>query len=172
MFKYIFGDWNVNDSLISRLVLMTYRFGNWTFYNLKVPMIKQLFFVFYKFIDLIIVKTVAGADIPYKCKMGNRIYIAHGANGVVIHPNAILGDDIRIYHQVTIGSAGLGNNKAPVVRNRVFIGVGAKILGEIELGQDSRVGANAVLVRSLQKGDTAVGIPAKPYLKIKEIDNL
>ena len=172
LLKYIFGDWKVNDSFISRIVISTYRFGNWSFYKFKIPVIRQLLLVLYKILDLLIVKTVAGADIPHKCKIGKRIYIAHGANGVVIHPNAILGDDIRIYHQVTIGSAGFGNNKAPVLNNRVFVGVGARVLGEIILGQGSRVGANAVLMESLQEDIAAVGIPAKPYLKNRNANNL
>ncbi len=83
--------------------------------------------------------------------------------GVVIGETAIVGDDVYIYHQVTLGGTSSDRGKRhPTIGNNVVIGAGAKVLGAITVGDGARVGANAVVVASVPAGATVVGIPARP----------
>lgn len=80
-------------------------------------------------------------------------------NGVVIHPDAKIGVNCLIFQQVTIGTA--GTHQAPVVGDHVDIGAGAKLLGGICVGNNAKIGANAVVLSDVPPAKTAVGIPAK-----------
>ncbi|MFE4810520.1 serine O-acetyltransferase [Peribacillus simplex] len=155
----------MKNGIISRLMLNVYRFGNRIFYNINTPIIRQVLWMLYKFLDVIIVKIVGGADIPAQAKIGDNLYLPHNGKGVVIHPTATIGDSVTIYHQVTVGSDGTGNNGAPVVHDYVFIGVGAKILGRINIGDNAKIGANAVVLQDVPTNAVAVGIPAQIILK-------
>ena len=93
--------------------------------------------------------------------IGRRFFIDHGA-GVVIGETAIIGDDVLMYHQVTLGGTSLERKKRhPTIGNNVLIGMGAKIIGDITIGDNARIGANSVVTRDVPSGATAVGIPAK-----------
>ncbi len=83
--------------------------------------------------------------------------------GVVIGETAEVGDDVYLYHQVTLGGTSSQRGKRhPTIGNGVIVGAGAKILGAITVGDGARVGANAVVVQSVAPGETVVGIPARP----------
>lgn len=100
-------------------------------------------------------------DIHPGATIGRRFFIDHGS-GVVIGETAQIGDDVTLYHGVTLG--GVSSNKGkrhPTVMDHVVIGAGAKILGPITIGTGSRVGANSVVVRSVADKKTVVGIPAR-----------
>ena len=100
-------------------------------------------------------------DIHPAATIGCRVFIDH-AVGVVIGETAIIGDDVVIYQQVTLGGLITTRGKRhPTVENHVVIGAGAKILGNITLGEYSKVGANSVVVKDLPARATAVGIPAR-----------
>jgi len=101
---------------------------------------------------------VTGADIPLNSKIGGGLLIPH-PNGIVFHPGVVIGPNCLIYQQVTLGSNGKG---LPRIGGHVDIGAGAKILGPVTIGNDARVGANAVVTRDVKPGITVVGIPAKP----------
>ena len=104
---------------------------------------------------------LTGVEIHPAARIGRRLVIDHGM-GVVIGETAAIGDDVTIYHQVTLGGTSLHRGKRhPTVGDRVIIGAGAKILGAITMGDDARVGANAVVIRDVPPGDTVVGIPAR-----------
>ena len=93
--------------------------------------------------------------------IGRRFFIDHGA-GVVIGETAIIGDDVLMYHQVTLGGTSLERTKRhPTIGDNVLIGMGAKIIGNITIGDGARIGANSVVTRSVPAGATAVGIPAR-----------
>lgn len=103
-----------------------------------------------------------GIEIHPGATIGRRLFIDHGM-GVVIGETAVIGDDVHLYHQVTLGGTGHDQGKRhPTIGDRVVVGAGAKVLGNIEIGADSAVGANAVVVSSAPEWTTLVGIPAKP----------
>jgi len=104
---------------------------------------------------------LTGIEIHPAAELGPRLFIDHGM-GVVIGETAIVGADVTIYHGVTLGGTSLAHGKRhPTVGDRVTIGAGAKILGPITLGAGAKVGSNAVVVRDVPAGATAVGIPAR-----------
>ena len=105
---------------------------------------------------------LTGIEIHPGAKLGRRLIIDHGL-GVVIGETAEIGEDVYIYHQVTLGgtSTQLGK-RHPTVGNNVIIGAGAKVLGAILIGDGARIGANAVVVAPVPAGTTVVGIPARP----------
>lgn len=104
-------------------------------------------------------------DIHPAATIGRRVFIDHGI-GVVIGETAIIGDDVTIYQGVTLGGVSLNPGKRhPTVENGVVIGAGAKILGNITIGHNSKIGANSVVVKSVPPESTAVGIPARVVTK-------
>lgn len=104
-----------------------------------------------------------GIEIHPGATIGRRCVIDHGM-GVVIGETAVLGDDVYLYHQVTLGgtSSERGSKRHPTLANNVIIGAGAKVLGDILVGENARVGANAVVVAEVPANTTVVGIPARP----------
>jgi serine O-acetyltransferase len=105
---------------------------------------------------------LTGIEIHPGAKLGRRFVIDHGM-GVVIGETAEVGDDVYIYHQVTLGGTSTAQGKRhPTIGNNVIIGAGAKVLGAILIGEGARIGANAVVVAPVPAGTTVVGIPARP----------
>jgi serine O-acetyltransferase len=100
---------------------------------------------------------VTGADIPLNCRLGGGLLLPH-PNGVVIHPNAEIGPNCLLFHQVTIGEVG---NGVPTLEGHVDVGAGAKIIGKLKIGKHASIGANAVVLKDVPERATAVGIPAK-----------
>jgi serine O-acetyltransferase len=98
---------------------------------------------------------VTGADLPLNCQIGGGLILPH-PNGVVIHPDAKIGVNCLIFHQVTIGVR--GSRGPPVIGGHVDIGAGAKILGPVVVGAHARIGANAVVLCDVREGGVAVGI--------------
>jgi len=104
---------------------------------------------------------LTGIEIHPGATIGRRVFIDHGM-GVVIGETAEIGDDSTLYHGVTLGGTSWNKGKRhPTVGRGVVIGAGAKILGPIIVGDGAKVGSNAVLVKDVPPGATAVGIPAK-----------
>jgi serine O-acetyltransferase len=105
---------------------------------------------------------LTGIEIHPAAKLGRRLVIDHGM-GVVIGETAEIGNDVYLYHQVTLGGTSLQHGKRhPTVGDNVIIGAGAKILGAILIGEGARVGANAVVTQPVPPGVTVVGVPARP----------
>jgi serine O-acetyltransferase len=104
---------------------------------------------------------LTNVDIHPGAKIGRRFFIDHGA-GVVIGETAVVGDDVTIYHGVTLGGVSWSPGKRhPTLEDGVIIGAGAKILGPITIGRDARVGANSVVIETVTRDATVVGIPAR-----------
>ena len=102
-----------------------------------------------------------GIEIHPAAKIGKRLLIDHGM-GVVIGETAEIGDDCTIYHGVTLGGTSLGKEKRhPTLKNRIIVGAGAKILGPIVIGDDVRIGANTVVVKSVSEACTVIGVPGR-----------
>lgn len=102
-----------------------------------------------------------GIEIHPGATIGRRVFIDHGM-GVVIGETAVIGNDVLLFHGVTLGGTTMSPGKRhPTIGDRVVIGAGAKVLGPVHVGSDVRIGANAVLVKDVPDGATAIGIPAK-----------
>jgi len=100
-------------------------------------------------------------DIHPGASIGRRFFIDHGA-GVVIGETAVVGDDVTIYHGVTLGGVSWSpGRRHPMLEDAVIVGAGAKILGPITIGRNARIGANSVVIESVPREATVVGIPAK-----------
>jgi serine O-acetyltransferase len=96
-------------------------------------------------------RSKTGIEIHPGATIGRRVFIDHGM-GVVIGETAIVGDDVTIYHGVTLGGRSLEKGKRhPTIENNVVLGAGAKILGNITIGEGSTIGANQVVTRSLSQ---------------------
>lgn len=112
-------------------------------------------------------RLLTGIEIHPGANIGKRFFIDHGM-GVVIGETAEIGDDVTMYHGVTLGgvdpASGVGGKRHPTIATGVIIGSGAQILGPITIGTNARVGANAVVTRDVMPAATVVGIPAKPIL--------
>jgi serine O-acetyltransferase len=103
---------------------------------------------------------VSNIDIHPGATIGKRVFIDHGF-GVVIGETSIIEDDVLIYQGVTLGGVSLEPGKRhPTIKNHVVIGAGAKVLGNIIIGEHSKIGANSVVVRDVPACSTAIGIPA------------
>ena len=106
-------------------------------------------------------KMWTGIEIHPGAQIGRRLVIDHGM-GIVIGETAEIGDDCLIYHGVTLGGTGKDVGKRhPTIGNNVLIGTGAKVLGPLKIGDNSRVAANSVVLRDIPPDSTAVGVPAK-----------
>lgn len=107
------------------------------------------------------VRTLTGVEIHPGAKIGRRFFIDH-ASGVVIGETAEVGDDVMLYHQVTLGGRSMKQEKRhPTIGDGVVIGAGAKLIGPVTVGAGSSVGANAVVVKDVPADSVAVGVPAK-----------
>ncbi|OGA03725.1 MAG: serine O-acetyltransferase, partial [Betaproteobacteria bacterium RIFCSPLOWO2_02_FULL_64_12] len=107
---------------------------------------------------------LTGIEIHPGAAIGRRFFIDHGM-GVVIGETAEIGDDCTLYHGVTLGGTSWSKGKRhPTLGNGVVIGAGAKVLGPIVVGDGARIGSNAVVVKDVPPGATAVGIPARIIL--------
>ena len=104
---------------------------------------------------------LTGIEIHPGATIGRRVFIDHGM-GIVIGETAEIGDDCTLYHGVTLGGTSWNKGKRhPTLGRGVVIGAGAKILGPILVGDGAKIGSNAVVVRDVPAGATAVGIPAR-----------
>lgn len=107
-----------------------------------------------------VTRSVTGVEIHPAARLGRRFFIDHGM-GVVIGETAEVGDDVMLYHGVTLGGRSMQHVKRhPTVGNRVTIGAGARVLGPVLVGDDVQIGANSVVVKDVPDGSVATGVPA------------
>ena len=105
-------------------------------------------------------RSITGVEIHPGATIGRRFFIDHGM-GVVVGETAEVGDDVMLYHGVTLGGRSMERVKRhPTVEDGVTIGAGARVLGPVVIGEKSQIGANAVVVKDVPAGATAIGIPA------------
>ena len=110
---------------------------------------------------------LTGIEIHPAAHIGRRFFIDHGM-GVVIGETARIGDDVTLYHDVTLGGTSLAKGiRHPQLGSRVIVGAGAQILGPVHIGDDARIGSNAVVVRDVAAGNTVVGVPAHAVREAK-----
>lgn len=122
-------------------------------YKAGVPLLPRLISQFARW--------MTGIEIHPGATIGRRFFIDHGM-GVVIGETAEIGDDVLIYQGVTLGGTGKESGKRhPTLGNKVVVGGGAKVLGNITIGDNARIGAGSVVIRSVPENSTVVGIPGK-----------
>jgi len=108
-----------------------------------------------------VARWLTGIEIHPGAQIGHRVFIDHGM-GVVIGETAVINDDCTLYHGVTLGGTSWNKGKRhPTLERGVVIGAGAKVLGPITVGAEAKIGSNAVVVKDVPAGATAVGIPAR-----------
>ena len=114
-----------------------------------------------------LVRGLTGIEIHPAATIGEGLFIDHGM-GVVIGETAEIGDEVTLYHGVTLGGTSLEKGKRhPTLGDRVVVGAGAKILGAIAIGADTRIGANAVVVKSVPANSVVVGVPGQNIARSK-----
>jgi serine O-acetyltransferase len=112
-----------------------------------------------------------GVEIHPAAQIGRRFFIDHGM-GVIIGETAIIGDDVLLYQGVTLGGTGNETGKRhPTLGDKVVVGAGAKVLGNISIGSHTRIGANSVVLHSVPPHSTVVGIPGKVVRRRKADEN-
>ena len=161
MFDLIREDFEVYGRRLSRQglwVMAVYRFGRWGS-RVQPAIVRGFLSVVYNGLK-VLSQVLTGIDLPREASVGRRFKIEH-FGGVVISPDAVLGDDVIVRHGVIIDLRRTGERGAPVIGSRVDIGPGAKILGPIAIGDDVMIGANAVVIRDVPSNSIAVGIPAR-----------
>jgi serine O-acetyltransferase len=136
--------------------IWSYRLAHWLWTH-RARMLARFLSQFTRFLT--------GIEIHPGARIGRRFFIDHGM-GVVIGETAQVGDDVMMYHGVTLGGTGRGHGKRhPTIEDGVTLGAGAQILGAITVGARSTVGANAVVVRDAPPDSLLVGVPAVPRPK-------
>jgi len=168
-FKFLIADfkrWKVHT--VKEFFYLLFEQGIWAtifyrfrraLYMIKIPILKNII-RFFTFIIFKLTEICLGVTIRSKTEIGPGLYIGH--TGIVrIHPDAKIGKNLNIGQGVTIGERGPGHgNKAPIIGDDVYIGIGAKVLGGITIGNNVKIGANAVVISDLPDNSTAVGVPA------------
>ena len=135
-----------------------YRVSHWFW-------MRQLFFLG-RFISHI-GRFLTGIEIHPGAKIGKKLFIDHGM-GVVIGETSEIGDNVTLYHGVTLGGTTWRKIKRhPTIGNNVVIGVGAKVLGPIKIGDNSKIGANSVVVNEIPPNSIVVGIPGKVVFRVE-----
>jgi serine O-acetyltransferase len=112
-----------------------------------------------------VARLLTGIEIHPAAQIGRRLFIDHGM-GVVIGETSVIGDDVTLYQGVTLGGTGKEKGKRhPTVGNGVVIGAGARVLGNVRVGDNSRVGAGSVVLRDVPDNSTIVGVPGHVILR-------
>jgi len=110
-----------------------------------------------------IARIVTGIEIHPEAKIGRRLFIDHGT-GVVIGQTSVIGDDVTIYHGVTLGGVGrtgqVDGKRHPTIKSGAMIGAGAQVLGDVTVGEGAKIGSNSVVTKDVPGHMTALGIPA------------
>ena len=173
-FKFLVQDlrrWKINS--IENCFYTIFEQGVWAailyrlnraLYLINIPIIKIFIRIFCFFIFKFS-ESFLGVALRPGTEIGPGLYIVH--TGVIrIHPEVKIGKNLVIGNSVTIGVRGDGYSGAPVIGDNVFIYTGAKVLGEIKIGNNVKIGANAVVLTDIPDNTTAVGVPAKIVNKL------
>lgn len=135
-----------------------YKYGNWLIQH-HIPVLPAVL----KLVSRIF---FPACDIPFTAKIGKNAYLPHRAIGVVIHENAVIGENARIQANVVIG--GKGQSGVPTIGNNVQIGANAVIVGGVKIGDNAIVGAGAVVLKDVPAACVACGVPATVVKKLAE----
>jgi len=161
-----------NDPAISSKIELFFNYpGVWAIFWYRIS--NRLYRRGFKSIARIIMglnQIITNIDIHPGATIGRRVFIDHGF-GVVIGQTTVIEDDVLIYQGVTLGGVSLTPGKRhPTIQSGVVVGSGAKVLGNITIGTNSKIGANSVVVRNVPENSTAIGIPAHVIQKGRDKD--
>jgi len=160
------SDWINHDRDWTRpgfRALFAYRVGVWRM-TVRPRPIRVFFSLFYRILYRR-ARNIYGIELPYSAKVGANVVIEH-QHGIVVHGNCEIGDGTILRQGVTLGIKDIAYlDDVPTVGRNVDIGAGAKIMGRVTIGDNAKIGANAVVIRDVPPNSTAVGIPAKIIVK-------
>ena len=140
--------------------VVCYRFQHWVWKKVEIPVIRELL-TFIGYLMKVFVVITTGITISHKTSIGKGFFISH-IGAIVIGNESVIGDYCSIHQCVTIGGAGVGADYGkPIIGNKVFIGVGAVIMGKIKIGNNVTIGANAVVTKNFPDNVSLGGVPAK-----------
>ena len=125
-----------------------FHLGQW-----RIPLLPNL-------MNKLFIRLLFGCQLGVGTKIGNNVNLGYGGLGIVIHENAVIGNNVRIGTNTTIGGT-MNNSKVPIVGDNTIISTGAKILGPIRVGRNCVIGANAVVMNNIPDNCVVVGVPAK-----------
>lgn len=137
--------------------MVTYRFGRWAVAR-RNPAARWIAGKLYGGLYLL-TEITTGVHIPCGVTLGRRFHIVHADGSISIHPGVVIGDNVGVMHNVTIGTN--MSEEVPVIGNDVFIGVGASILGGVTVGNGARIAANSLVISDVPAGAVAMGVPAR-----------
>ncbi len=138
-----------------------YRLSRWL-YQRKIPILPKVIYALCYF--------MFNASVPYTANIGKRTKLGYGGMGIVIHARATIGENCVIGQQVTVGGKA-GDNEPPVIGDNVYIATGAKIIGEICVGNNCVIGANCVVNKSVPDCSVVAGVPGKIIKSNIDINN-
>lgn len=138
--------------------MLVYRYGVWSM-NRKFPPWRWLTSKVYGLTSLF-AEPLTGVILPRETRLGEGFHIIHGG-GVSIHPGVVFGARCGVMHNVTIGTN--MSEGVPSIGDDVFIGCGASVLGDIEIGNDVRISANSLVITNIPNGAVAMGVPSQVY---------
>jgi putative colanic acid biosynthesis acetyltransferase WcaB len=156
----IFEDFRHNSHIKSKFILLLYRTAHSS--GMTSHRALYLLFIPYRFFYRLIVDWILGVDIPWKVRIGRRVVLFHSF-ALVVNEGATLGDDCILRHGVTIGNklAANGETSSPKVGNRVEFGAGCIVIGDLSVGDNSIIGAGAVVTKNVPANAVMVGNPAR-----------
>jgi serine O-acetyltransferase len=142
--------------------VVCYRFGHWVQKEnppkILTPALKAFYLVVSKFFEL------TDNYLDAQAEIGEGLYIGH-AGGIHINPEAVIGKNCSLGQQVTIGTSGMGRKGVATIGDNVYIGVGAKIIGKIHVGDGAKIAANSLVLTNVPAGATVIGVPARVVMK-------
>lgn len=139
--------------------LFVYRINNMIYKSKMIGGLKKIFLSVGTIVQKLM-EIITGISLPYAATIGHSLYIGH-YGGIVINPNAVIGDNCNISQGVTIGISGRGDFRGvPKIGNNVYIGVNAVIAGNISIGDNVVIAANSLVVKSVSSNITVMGVPA------------
>lgn len=166
--------WKNDPAITSKFELLFNYPGVWALVSYRLAhVVYQKNFKLLSRIIMGITQIITNIDIHPRATIGRGIFIDHGF-GVVIGETAVIEDNVLIYQGVTLGGVNLDRDvkRHPTIKKGAVIGGGAKVLGDIIVGENARVGANSVVVKSVPENSTAVGIPARVIVRGKDRNQL
>lgn len=133
-------------------VTKLYRVGNWL-HRHHVPLSALIFKA--------LIRLIFNCAVDPRTQIGKGSFFAYGGIAVVVHKNAVIGENVTISQSVTIGGRS-GFKDLPVIGDGVYIGAGAMVLGNVTIGNNATIGAGAVVLKDVAIGEVCAGVPAKP----------